>query len=240
MSLISSYLVVIAIIGAFIAAAIAGIGRRPRIVPPHALPQQPAADGNRRSHVRRHTRRLVPDRLPRQAEGDTTTTTAGTSTIEKPGNADRSRPWHLVGRRQDPGDIQQCPSFVGKANWEVEAYTGYNYNTSYIGHGDYESIPQPAKMKQIESPTRTAIFGDGEYKAGAEQIHAGSRSTAPATTASTAAGPARRASAISARRTSPSATATPTRSPIRTPMMKRLSQHRHGTGFLADNSLYAK
>lgn len=69
-----------------------------------------------------------------------------------------------------PRDIQQCPSFVAKDNWEVEPYTGYNYNTSYIGHGDNESIPQPAKLKQIERPTRTAIFGDGEYGAGANKF----------------------------------------------------------------------
>jgi prepilin-type processing-associated H-X9-DG protein len=69
-----------------------------------------------------------------------------------------------------PRDIQQCPSFVAKPDWVVEPYTGYNYNTSYIGHGDFESIPQPAKMKQIERPTRTAIFGDGEYKAGANKF----------------------------------------------------------------------
>ncbi|MEO7403994.1 MAG: H-X9-DG-CTERM domain-containing protein, partial [Burkholderiales bacterium] len=67
-------------------------------------------------------------------------------------------------------DIQQCPSFIGQANWAIENFTGYNYNTSYIGHGDNESIPQPSKMKQIENPTRTAIFGDGEYKAGANKF----------------------------------------------------------------------
>ncbi|WP_425400433.1 hypothetical protein [Aeoliella sp.] len=46
-------------------------------------------------------------------------------------------------------------------------YTGYNYNTSYIGHGD-ESIPQPAKLRQIQTLSKTAIFGDGQYAAGAE------------------------------------------------------------------------
>jgi len=69
-----------------------------------------------------------------------------------------------------PRDIHQCPSFVPKPEWVVEPYTGYNYNTSYIGHGDNESIAQPAKMKQIERPTRTAIFGDGEYKGGANKF----------------------------------------------------------------------
>jgi len=76
----------------------------------------------------------------------------------------------LLWQGQGTETIQQCPSFTGRANWLADPYTGYNYNTSYIGHGDYESIPQSAKMKQIERPTRTAIFGDGEYKAGANKF----------------------------------------------------------------------
>ncbi|MGH7979031.1 MAG: type II secretion system protein, partial [Limisphaerales bacterium] len=40
--------------------------------------------------------------------------------------------------------IQQCPSFEGNANWYGDPYTGYNYNTSYIGHGQGEAIQQPA------------------------------------------------------------------------------------------------
>jgi len=92
------------------------------------------------------------------------------STIVEPGQPTILAPGILWGDNTTPRDIQQCPSFVGNANWEVEDYTGYNYNTSYIGHGEEESIPQPAKMKQIENPTRTAIFGDGEYKAGANKF----------------------------------------------------------------------
>ncbi len=92
------------------------------------------------------------------------------STIIKPGPQTELAPGTLWQDDTTPRDIQQCPSFVAKDKWEVEPYTGYNYNTSYIGHGDGESIPQPAKMKQIEKPTRTAIFGDGEYKAGANKF----------------------------------------------------------------------
>jgi prepilin-type processing-associated H-X9-DG protein len=92
------------------------------------------------------------------------------STIVKEGQPTVTAPGILWGDDTTPRDINQCPSLVSKGNFEVDPYTGYNYNTSYIGHGDYESIPQPAKMKQIENPTRTAIFGDGEYKPGANKF----------------------------------------------------------------------
>ena len=66
--------------------------------------------------------------------------------------------------------IQQCPSFEGAANWFTDPYTGYNYNTSYIGHGQYESIPTPARPAQIKNPQRTALFGDGQYANGANKF----------------------------------------------------------------------
>lgn len=66
--------------------------------------------------------------------------------------------------------IQQCPSFRGGANWLNEPYTGYNYNTSYIGHGQGEDIPEPAKESAIKHTAKTAIFGDGQYSAGANKF----------------------------------------------------------------------
>jgi prepilin-type N-terminal cleavage/methylation domain-containing protein/prepilin-type processing-associated H-X9-DG protein len=76
----------------------------------------------------------------------------------------------LWGEDTTPLEIHQCPSFNGNSNTAKDPYTGYNYNTSYIGHGEFENIPQPAKMKQIENPSKTAIFGDGEYAAGANKF----------------------------------------------------------------------
>jgi prepilin-type processing-associated H-X9-DG protein len=66
--------------------------------------------------------------------------------------------------------IQQCPAFSGKANWTQNPYTGYNYNTSYLGHGQGESIPAPATASQVNTPTNTVIFGDGQYSAGADKF----------------------------------------------------------------------
>ena len=66
--------------------------------------------------------------------------------------------------------IQQCPSFEGAANWLADPYTGYNYNTSYIGHGQFETIPEPAKATSVRRTSKTAIFGDGQWGSGAGQI----------------------------------------------------------------------
>ena len=73
--------------------------------------------------------------------------------------------WEGQGNMQ----IQQCPSFNGYANGDGP-YTGYNYNTSYIGHGDGEAIFLPAKNSAVHHPTRTALFGDGEFATGADKF----------------------------------------------------------------------
>jgi prepilin-type N-terminal cleavage/methylation domain-containing protein/prepilin-type processing-associated H-X9-DG protein len=76
----------------------------------------------------------------------------------------------ILWQRTDPMQIQQCPSFEGASNWAVDPYTGYNYNTSYVGHGEGENIAEPARIKEIVNPSRTALFGDGEYAAGANKF----------------------------------------------------------------------
>src|SRR4051812_1653532 len=52
--------------------------------------------------------------------------------------------WDFAGKPARPGllwgghgtvKIQQCPSFDGRANSSGDLFTGYNYNTSYIGRG---------------------------------------------------------------------------------------------------------
>jgi prepilin-type N-terminal cleavage/methylation domain-containing protein/prepilin-type processing-associated H-X9-DG protein len=72
----------------------------------------------------------------------------------------------LLWQGQTNEKIQQCPSLLAKDEWLKDPYTGYNYNTSYIGHGAYETIPVPARVGQIENPGQCALFGDGEYSDG--------------------------------------------------------------------------
>jgi prepilin-type N-terminal cleavage/methylation domain-containing protein/prepilin-type processing-associated H-X9-DG protein len=76
----------------------------------------------------------------------------------------------LLWQSNDPMRIQQCPAFEGAANWGIDPYTGYNYNTSYIGHGQGESIEAPAKATSILNPAGTALFGDGQWAAGADKF----------------------------------------------------------------------
>jgi prepilin-type processing-associated H-X9-DG protein/prepilin-type N-terminal cleavage/methylation domain-containing protein len=66
--------------------------------------------------------------------------------------------------------VQQCPSYQGPSDTVADPYTGYNYNTSYIGHGQYESDPIPMKMSQVRAPSKCALFGDGQYYAGADKF----------------------------------------------------------------------
>ncbi len=68
------------------------------------------------------------------------------------------------------GQIQQCPAYRGPANWLTDPHTGYNYNTSYLGHGQLESIPEPAQVTDVRQPAATALFGDGEYGGGANKF----------------------------------------------------------------------
>lgn len=64
----------------------------------------------------------------------------------------------------DVSVVLQCPTFTGSDNAGGDPYTGYNYNTSYIGNPD-----SPAKLSQIRNPSNTALFGEGEYENGANK-----------------------------------------------------------------------
>lgn len=72
--------------------------------------------------------------------------------------------------------VLQCPSFQGDDNWSGERYTGYNYNASYLGgmrterRGRLLNHTPSATIHQVRSPSRTAMFGDGEYADGANKF----------------------------------------------------------------------
>jgi prepilin-type N-terminal cleavage/methylation domain-containing protein/prepilin-type processing-associated H-X9-DG protein len=67
-------------------------------------------------------------------------------------------------------EVQQCPSFSGSSNSLADPYTGYNYNTSYVGHGQLESIVIPALAVTVKRPARCALFGDGQWADGANKF----------------------------------------------------------------------
>lgn len=68
--------------------------------------------------------------------------------------------------------VHQCPAFKGEDNWFADPYTGYNYNTSYIGRDETvdlavcpptcPGIKGSTKATQVKRPSETAVFGDGE------------------------------------------------------------------------------
>ncbi|HTI99847.1 MAG TPA: prepilin-type N-terminal cleavage/methylation domain-containing protein [Dongiaceae bacterium] len=76
----------------------------------------------------------------------------------------------ILWQGQGAEKVQQCPAFTGSANWNTDPYSGYNYNTSYLGHGQNESIPEPARSSAVRQPMQTLIFGDGEYADGANKF----------------------------------------------------------------------
>jgi prepilin-type processing-associated H-X9-DG protein/prepilin-type N-terminal cleavage/methylation domain-containing protein len=96
------------------------------------------------------------------------------TTIAETGKPVRVVPGLLWGGRRAGGAgaerVQQCPSFEGGANWLVDPYTGYNYNTSYVGHGQWEAVPAPARATQVARPAETALFGDGQWAGGANKF----------------------------------------------------------------------
>lgn len=83
--------------------------------------------------------------------------------------------------------MSQCPSYEGSDNFgDASSYSGYDYNTSYIGYCEYfqkmsDSFPptpigpviprvNPARAEDVAQPARTALFGDGEYEMGAHKF----------------------------------------------------------------------
>jgi prepilin-type processing-associated H-X9-DG protein len=81
--------------------------------------------------------------------------------------------------------IQQCPAYEGSSPTTTDPYTGYNYNTSFIGHGFGEAIPTPAKVSKVRRPHETALFGDGQYYGGTNKFMRAPVRESPLTTGDT-------------------------------------------------------
>jgi len=76
----------------------------------------------------------------------------------------------LLWERQTIEKVQQCPSFKGNSNTLADPYTGYNYNTSFIGHDQSETCPNPASADMVRKPDQCALFGDGQWRDGANKF----------------------------------------------------------------------
>ncbi len=96
------------------------------------------------------------------------------TTIDWPAGGTVSIESGLLWGGQAADRIQQCPAFGGPSNAVAantsEPHTGYNYNTSFIGHGQAETIPDPATAVSVRRPSACALFGDGEFRGGANKF----------------------------------------------------------------------
>jgi prepilin-type N-terminal cleavage/methylation domain-containing protein/prepilin-type processing-associated H-X9-DG protein len=81
--------------------------------------------------------------------------------------------WELT---DNPDRVMQCPSFHGPSNFEGDPYTGYNYNTSYLGGeaqavvAGWETVRPGVPWRECRRTSSTAIFGCGGYAAGANKF----------------------------------------------------------------------
>ena len=85
------------------------------------------------------------------------------------------RPGWLWGGTAPPA-VQQCPSYDGHSPTPTDLYTGYNYNTSYLGGGVGEVTPlgnphvAPMRLASVRHSSRIALFGDGQYAGGTNKF----------------------------------------------------------------------
>lgn len=76
----------------------------------------------------------------------------------------------------DPGAILQCPEYDGPSNFNGDPYTGYNYNTTWLGG----EAPFPATgwsgfrhgvaYSACTRAAQCAMFGDGGWRSGANKF----------------------------------------------------------------------
>jgi prepilin-type processing-associated H-X9-DG protein len=70
----------------------------------------------------------------------------------------------------------QCPDYDGESNFEGDPFTGYNYNTSYIGgEAAYVEVGWAVVRKGVaphacQRVDRCAVFGCGGYSGGANKF----------------------------------------------------------------------
>jgi len=87
-------------------------------------------------------------------------------------------PGALWSYTDSPGEVMQCPGYDGPTNFQGDPYTGYNYNTSYLGAEAMFVAPgwQPdvlrrgAKPTAVRRPDQCAIFGCGGYSGGTNKF----------------------------------------------------------------------
>ena len=84
-------------------------------------------------------------------------------------------PGSLWGFSNDPGQVQQCPDYQGETNF-ADPFTGYNYNTTFIGAEGtlatpgWEDLRWGVPLGQHRRTVETAMFGDGGRAGGTNKF----------------------------------------------------------------------
>ncbi len=72
----------------------------------------------------------------------------------------------LIGPYTKNEQINACPSARGFVSSSGRPYTGYAYNTSYIGYrhtaGGYDDLP-PASLADVQRPSETVLLADSAF-----------------------------------------------------------------------------
>ena len=85
-------------------------------------------------------------------------------------------PGPLWAMTDNPDRVMQCPDYHGPSNFGADPYTGYNYNTSYIGGEAMAPMTGWAIVRTSAAPAlcermaTCAIFGCGGYAGGANKF----------------------------------------------------------------------
>ena len=95
-------------------------------------------------------------------------------TITGAGAPGQTRPG-LIWAYTTGNEVQQCPSYTGPSMTTGDPYTGYNYNTTYIGRGEHEGEylgmrAAPANVGQVLFSARAALIGDVGWRLGAKNF----------------------------------------------------------------------
>jgi len=71
----------------------------------------------------------------------------------------------LIGPYTKNEQINACPTAKGLQTWG-RPYTGYGYNTSYIGRGQFEPVVPAASLGEVQLPSETVLLCDSAYYTG--------------------------------------------------------------------------
>jgi type II secretory pathway pseudopilin PulG len=85
-------------------------------------------------------------------------------------------PGPLWAMTDHPGQVHQCPDCNESATYSGDPFTGYNYNTSFIGAEalfgqiGWIGIRARVPIHQCRRASQCAMFGDGGWKSGANKF----------------------------------------------------------------------